>query len=72
VAYVVANGPETPALLELKRHCSERLPRYMIVDQVHALPVLPRTRNGKVDRRALQAQAEASRAEPAPKQDRVG
>ncbi|HLM44084.1 MAG TPA: amino acid adenylation domain-containing protein [Myxococcaceae bacterium] len=72
VAYVVSNGPETPALLELKRHCSERLPRYMIVDQVHALPVLPRTRNGKVDRRTLQAQAEASRAEPAPKQDRVG
>jgi amino acid adenylation domain-containing protein len=72
VAYVVATESRPPSLLELKRHCAERLPRYMIVDQVHALPVLPRTRNGKIDRRALQAQAEAPRAEAAPKQERSG
>jgi len=44
-----------PSLLALKRHCSERLPRYMIVDSARPLPALPRTRNGKVDRLALAA-----------------
>lgn len=42
------------ALLELKRHCAERLPRHMIVDSARAIDELPRTRNGKVDRLALQ------------------
>ena len=51
-AYVVGDSP--PSLLELKRHCAERLPRYMIVDQVAVVASLPRTRNGKVDRLKLQ------------------
>ena len=42
------------ALLELKRHCAERVPRHMIVDTANFLEELPRTRNGKVDRLALQ------------------
>jgi amino acid adenylation domain-containing protein len=42
-----------PSLLEMKRHCAERLPRYMIVDEVHSISALPRTRNGKIDRLAL-------------------
>jgi amino acid adenylation domain-containing protein len=42
-----------PSLLEIKRQCAERLPRYMIVDDVCTLPTLPRTRNGKIDRLAL-------------------
>jgi L-proline---[L-prolyl-carrier protein] ligase len=41
------------ALLEIKRHCAEHLPRHMIVDRVVVLEELPRTRNGKVDRLAL-------------------
>jgi acyl-coenzyme A synthetase/AMP-(fatty) acid ligase len=40
-------------LLEIKRHCAERLPRYMIIDRAIFLHELPRTRNGKVDRLAL-------------------
>jgi acyl-CoA synthetase (AMP-forming)/AMP-acid ligase II len=52
VAYAVARG-ERPSLLALKRVCAARLPRYMIVDTVHYLPVLPRTGNGKVHRAAL-------------------
>jgi amino acid adenylation domain-containing protein len=52
VAFLVA-GRE-PALLEVKRHCAERLPRHMIVDSVVFLQELPRTRNGKLDRLALQ------------------
>ena len=42
------------ALLETKRHCAERLPRHMIVDNAIFLDPLPRTRNGKVDRLTLQ------------------
>ncbi len=42
-----------PSLLEAKRQCAERLPRYMIVDEVRVMATLPRTRNGKIDRLAL-------------------
>jgi amino acid adenylation domain-containing protein len=52
VAFVSCPG-EAPSLLQLKRCCAERLPRYMIVGAVHAVPELPRTRNGKVDRLEL-------------------
>lgn len=53
VAFVVQASGRIPSLLEVKRHCAERLPRYMIVDEVHTIPALPRTRNGKIDRFAL-------------------
>jgi amino acid adenylation domain-containing protein len=52
VAFLIAAGAQ-PALLELKRHCAERLPRHMIVDRAIYVEALPRTRNGKVDRLAL-------------------
>jgi amino acid adenylation domain-containing protein len=53
VAFIVPANGLVPSLIEVKRHCAERLPRYMIVDEVHAIPALPRTRNGKLDRLAL-------------------
>ncbi|HJT58390.1 MAG TPA: amino acid adenylation domain-containing protein [Ktedonobacteraceae bacterium] len=53
IAFVVNAGGRTPSLLELKRHCAERLPRSMIVDAARFLSALPRTRNGKIDRQAL-------------------
>jgi acyl-coenzyme A synthetase/AMP-(fatty) acid ligase len=55
VAFVVGSLGDgaIPSLLEMKRHCAERLPRYMIVDEVHTVSALPRTRNGKIDRFAL-------------------
>jgi acyl-coenzyme A synthetase/AMP-(fatty) acid ligase len=52
VAFVA--GDRDLPLLEVKRHCAERLPRHMIVDGVVFLQELPRTRNGKLDRLALQ------------------
>lgn len=56
VAFLVA--PERPGLLAVKRHCAAALPRHMIVDEVRYLAELPRTGNGKTDRRALAAAAE--------------
>jgi acyl-CoA synthetase (AMP-forming)/AMP-acid ligase II len=50
---MVSINSKPPTLLDIKRHCAERLPRYMIVDEVHLLPALPRTRNGTVDRLKL-------------------
>jgi acyl-coenzyme A synthetase/AMP-(fatty) acid ligase len=53
VAFVITSGGRTPSLLEIKRHCAEHLPHYMIIDRIHALEAFPRTRNGKIDRLAL-------------------
>ena len=44
-----------PTLLDIKRLCAQRLPRYMIPDDAVSMVDLPRNRNGKVDRRALAA-----------------
>ncbi|NMF62559.1 D-alanine--poly(phosphoribitol) ligase (plasmid) [Brasilonema octagenarum UFV-E1] len=54
-AFVVSTG-DLP-LLSIKRHCAERLPRYMIVDDVRFIAALPRTRNGKIDRQRLTQEA---------------
>lgn len=53
IAYVVPSGSAIPNLLELKRHCAASLPRHMIIDAVRNVRGLPRTGNGKLDRRAL-------------------
>ena len=54
IAFVVAADPaRAPTLLQLKQHCREHLPRSMILDGLRRLDALPRTGNGKVDRRAL-------------------
>ncbi|MFG2533158.1 amino acid adenylation domain-containing protein [Streptomyces sp. NPDC048516] len=52
-AFAVPRAGANPGVLSLKRHCAERLPRYMVVDTVHLVPTLPRTGNGKVDRATL-------------------
>jgi len=57
IAFLVYNGHGQPSLLEIKRHCAERLPRYMIVDEVRVLAELPHTRNGKLDRLKLSREA---------------
>jgi amino acid adenylation domain-containing protein len=53
VACIVFNEGMSLSLLAIKKHCADRLPRYMIVDVVKEFSQLPRTRNGKIDRLAL-------------------
>ncbi|MBX5491282.1 MAG: amino acid adenylation domain-containing protein [Chloroflexi bacterium] len=50
-----AGATVTPA--ELERHCIAALPRYMVPERIVVQPALPKTSTGKLDRRALQAQA---------------
>jgi len=56
VAYLVArDGADAPGPLELRTHLRGRLPEYMVPSAFVALPALPRTPSGKLDRSALPA-----------------
>ncbi len=69
VAYIVAAPGRSPGFGLMRRFLEERLPAYMVPAAFVALPALPLTRNGKLDRRALpdpQAEAQAEQAYVAP------
>jgi acyl-coenzyme A synthetase/AMP-(fatty) acid ligase len=53
VACVVPQAGATPSTNDVKRHLASRLPRYMVPSTVLVVPSLPRTSNGKIDRRRL-------------------
>jgi acyl-coenzyme A synthetase/AMP-(fatty) acid ligase len=38
---------------ELKRHCAEKLPPYMVPEEIEFYDTLPRTGTGKIDRQRL-------------------
>ncbi len=57
-AVLVPQGEATLSIIDLKRHCAQRLPRYMIIDKMLCLDALPRNANGKVDRFALARRVE--------------
>jgi amino acid adenylation domain-containing protein len=66
--YTLRPGAPRPSLIELKRHCSALLPRYMLPQAATCLDELPRNANGKTDYRRLgtgQAGTEPDPAEPA-------
>lgn len=67
IVAVVVPRDRPPGLLALKRHCAERLPRYMIPDVVLSVAELPRTGNGKTDHRLLRETTERQ----APPMDRT-
>nr|UNQ78286.1 amino acid adenylation domain-containing protein [Microbispora sp.] len=62
VSFVVPVPGHTPTVLSVKRHCSERLPAYMVVDELRIAAELPRTDNGKIDRIELTYEATAATA----------
>ena len=39
--------------MKLKQHCAEKLPAYMVPEKIEFRDSLPRTDNGKIDRRRL-------------------
>ncbi len=57
VAYTVARGGAAPDAGELRDWLRDRLPASLVPAAFVALPALPVTRNGKLDRRALPAPA---------------
>lgn len=59
-ACVVAPAGNEPTETELRRHCLDALPRYMLPTRIHVLESLPMTSTGKIDRSALTASLEAS------------
>jgi amino acid adenylation domain-containing protein len=52
-AYVLAAQDATTSAHELRRHCGESLPDYMVPSTVTTLAAFPLTPNGKIDRKAL-------------------
>jgi amino acid adenylation domain-containing protein len=58
VAFFVAGSQPVPAEDELAAFLRDRLPEWMVPSSLRAVPVLPLTANGKVDRTALLAAAE--------------
>jgi len=67
-AYVVYREGEEPTLNDMKRYLRGELPDYMVPSIVMALPSMPLTPNGKLDRAALPDPFAASQAE-APNHD---
>ena len=55
VAYIETGGAPGPSPEALRHYLAERLPAYMIPSAFVALPALPLTRSGKVDRKGLPA-----------------
>jgi amino acid adenylation domain-containing protein len=53
VAYIVAEEGKAPPEAELRQRLARRLPDYMVPSRIMRLAELPRTPNGKIDRRAL-------------------
>jgi amino acid adenylation domain-containing protein/non-ribosomal peptide synthase protein (TIGR01720 family) len=53
VAYLTPDAPETLDIQEVRRRLQDTLPEYMVPSSFIVLNALPRSSNGKIDRRAL-------------------
>ncbi len=52
-AVVTLTDPKGVDLAQLKTHCAQKLPAYMVPEKIQFRDSLPRTGNGKIDRRLL-------------------
>ncbi|MFT3818028.1 MAG: amino acid adenylation domain-containing protein [Rubrivivax sp.] len=55
VAHLAVHDGKPPGLIEMKRHCSENMPLYMIPDRFVWQPGLPKTSTDKIDYQGLKA-----------------
>ena len=55
VAYLVPSREQVPTASELRNYLKQKLPAYMVPAAVVLLEAMPKTPNGKVDKRALPA-----------------
>jgi amino acid adenylation domain-containing protein len=55
VAYIVAENPPADLVDKLRAHLRAAMPEYMVPSRFVMLEALPRTHNGKLDRKALPA-----------------
>ncbi len=55
VAFLVGRVAERPSIVDLKRFCAERLPKYMAPDMFRFVEILPRTSTDKTDYQRLKA-----------------
>jgi acyl-coenzyme A synthetase/AMP-(fatty) acid ligase len=53
VLYVAVDGGSGAVVRDLREHLRQRLPAYMLPQHIEALAELPKTPNGKIDRKAL-------------------
>ena len=67
VAWVVPAGEATGLTARLRRDLEERLPAFLVPALFVVLPALPRTPNGKIDRKALPDPGEAPGRDAAPR-----
>jgi len=63
-AYVVPSREQAPTGSELRSHLKHKLPHYMVPSAFVLLEAMPKTPNGKVDRRAMPAPQPADFTEP--------
>lgn len=64
VAYVVPSREQTPTGSELRTYLKQKLPHYMVPSAFVLLEAMPKTPNGKVDRRHMPAPRPADYTEP--------
>jgi aspartate racemase len=63
-AYVVPSRDQAPTGSELRSYLKQKLPHYMVPSAFVLLEVMPKTPNGKVDRRSMPAPKPADFTEP--------
>ncbi len=63
-AYVVPSREQAPTGSELRSYLKQKLPHYMVPSAFVLLEAMPKTPNGKVDRRAMPAPRPADYTEP--------
>ncbi|MDZ7364010.1 MAG: amino acid adenylation domain-containing protein [candidate division KSB1 bacterium] len=57
-AFVVPRNGRELSVIDLKRHCSKHVPKYMIPEMVEIRQTLPKTSTGKTDKKLLMAEGQ--------------